>query len=134
MRYFKWAGLLAAFLLVITCFLPWVVIESKGITVTGVDAPGTLFGKPGYMNLLMTLFFFVFTFIPRIWAKRANLLAVAFNLAWAVRNYFLLSTCYAGECPVRQPGLYLLLLWSLIMFVSGLFPDLKLKGRADTPA
>ena len=57
----KWTGIAAAVLLIISCFLTWVVIVSKNIIVTGVNAAGTNFGKPGYFNLLMTLFFVAFT-------------------------------------------------------------------------
>ena len=127
MRYLKWIGVLSALLLVVACFLPWIHIESKDIIVTGVDAPKTNYGRPGYFNLLMTVFFIVFTLIQRVWAKRANLLVVALNVAWSVRNYFILSTCQAGECPLVQPALYGLLVLSILMLISGLFPDMKLK-------
>src|SRR5688572_802951 len=126
MRWMKWTGIAAAVLLIISCFLTWVVIVSKNIIVTGVNAGGTNFGKPGYLNLLMTLFFLAFTLIPKIWAKRINLLVTALNLAWAVRNYFIITACRAGECPEKHPGIFFLLLASVLMLVSSLFPDLKL--------
>ena len=129
MRYIKWLGLAAALLLIITCFIPWVIIPSKNIVVSGTAAIGTNFGKPGYFNLVMVTFFIFFTLVPRVWAKRANLLVVALNLGWAIRNYFILSKCEAGICPEKQVGLYLLLASSLLMFVSALFPDMKLKGE-----
>ena len=122
----KWTGIAAAVLLIISCFITWVVIVSKNIVVTGVDASGTNFGKPGYFNLLMTLFFLAFTLIPKIWAKRINLLVTALNLAWAVRNYLIITACRAGECPEKHMGIFLLLLASVLMLLSSLFPDLKL--------
>ena len=91
MRYLKWLGLAAALLLIITCFIPWVIIPSKNIVVSGTAAIGTNFGKPGYFNLVMVTFFIFFTLVPRVWAKRANLLVVALNLGWAIRNYFIIS-------------------------------------------
>ena len=126
MRWMKWTGIASAVLLVISCFLTWVVIVSRNIVVTGVYAAGTNYGKPGYFNLLMTLFFLAFTLTPKIWAKRINLLVTAMNLAWAVRNYFIISTCSAGECPEKHTGIFLLLLASVLMLVSSMFPDLKL--------
>ena len=33
-------------LLVASCFLPWMTIETKGITITGMDTTGTTYGKP----------------------------------------------------------------------------------------
>lgn len=127
MRYMKWIGLAAAVLLVVSCFTPWVFIESRNITVSGIDATGTNFGKPGYFNLLMGFFFLLFHFIPKVWAKRSNLLITALNLGWAIRNYFIISMCRGGECPEKEAGIYLMLLASLIMIVTALFPDIKLK-------
>jgi hypothetical protein len=129
MRYIKWIGLAAALLLIASCFIPWVVIPSRSITISGIDGGLSNFGKPGYFNLLMTGFFLLFHFIPRVWAKRTNLLVVALNTAWAVRNFFVLSFCAGGECPEKQAGLYLMLLASLVMLVAGLFPDMKLPRK-----
>jgi hypothetical protein len=129
MRYIKWIGLAAALLLIISCFTPWVIVLSKNITISGIDGGGSNFGKPGYFNLLMAVFFIIFHFIPRVWAKRANLVVVALNTAWAVRNFFVLSFCRGGECPEKQTGLYLMLFASLLILVAGLFPDMKLPKK-----
>ena len=127
MRYMKWIGLFAVILLAVSCFLPWVNIASKNIIVSGVDATGTNFGKPGYTHFVLGFFFIVFHFIPKLWAKRVNLLVVALNIAWAVRNYFIISMCREGECPEKQIGLWLVLLGSVLILVAALFPDIKLK-------
>ena len=129
MRWMNWTGLAAAILLIVSCFSTWVTINSKNILITGVDATGTSFGKPGYFNLLMTLFFIVCTLVPKVWAKRVNLLFTGMNLAWAIRNYFVISACQGGECPEKHTGLYLMLIASLLMLVSSLFPDIKLPGE-----
>ena len=128
MKYLKWLGLLAAILLIASCFFPWVLIPSKNITITGIQSDGTNFGKPGYFNLLMTGVYILFALTPRVWAKRANLIVVALNMAWSLRNYFMLTACEGGECPDTQPALYILLISSIIMFISALFPDTKLKA------
>ncbi|MES1220926.1 MAG: hypothetical protein ABUT20_35835, partial [Bacteroidota bacterium] len=93
MRWMKWTGVVAALILIISCFIPWVLIESKNIAVSGVDATGTNFGKPGYFHLGMCFLFLVLSFIQRIWAKRTNLFVTALNLGWAIRNYFIISAC-----------------------------------------
>jgi hypothetical protein len=127
MRYMKWIGLLAVTLLIVSCFTPWVIIPSKDIIVSGVDATGTNFGKPGYTHFLMSFFFIVFHFIPKVWAKRWNLLVVALNIAWAVRNYFIITMCREGDCPEKQTGLYLVIIACVLMLVAALFPDIELK-------
>jgi hypothetical protein len=125
----KWIGLLATIALVIACFFPWVYIESKNITVTGVSSVGTNFGKPGYFHFFLAAFYLVFNFISRVWAKRANLLVVALNIGWAVRNYFLISACAAGECPEKKAALYIVLISSLVMLVAALLPKVELQAE-----
>ena len=126
MRWMKWIGLLSALLLIISCFMPWVFIESKNITISGVDATGTNFGKPGYFHFVMAALFLVCTFVQKVGFKRLNLLITALNLAWAIRNFVVLALCSGGECPVRQSGIWLSLLASVLMLISAMFPDMKL--------
>jgi hypothetical protein len=126
MRYLKWIGIAAAILLTISCFTPWVFIESRNITVSGIDASGTNFGKPGYFHFLMTALFLISSFVQRIWAKRLNLFVTAINLGWAVRNFFVISACQGGECPEKKTGIYLMLLASVLMLLSSMFPDMKI--------
>jgi len=127
MRYIKWIGLVAVILLVFSCFIPWVLIPSKNIMVSGVDSTGTNFGKPGYAHFVLSVFFIIFHFIPKLWAKRINLLIVALNIAWAIRNYFIISMCREGECPEKLMGLWLVMLASVLMLIAALFPDVQLK-------
>ena len=74
----------------------------------------------------MSFFFIVFMLVPRVWAKRSNLLVGAINMAWAIRNFIFLPACIAGECPLRETGIYLALLASVLMLLATLFPDMKL--------
>ena len=106
MRYVKWIGIAAGFLLIVSCFTPWVFIESKKIV--------------------------LFTFVQKIWAKRLNLFVTAINMGWAVRNFFIIAACQGGECPEKKSGIYFMLLASILMLISSLFPDMKLpdeKGK-----
>jgi hypothetical protein len=112
-------------------FYSWVVIESRNITVSGIDASGTNYSKPGYFHFFLTAFFLFFNFMPRLWAKRANLPVLALNLGWAVRNFLIITACQGGECPVKKSGIWLVLLASGLMLVSGLFPGMKLKKNKN---
>jgi hypothetical protein len=123
----RWIGILAVLLLIFSCFMPWVVITSKNIVVSGVDSTGTNFGKPGYTHFILGLFFIIFHLIPKLWAKRSNLLIVALNIAWAIRNYFIISACREGDCPEKKIGLWLVLMSSVFMLIAALFPDIELK-------
>jgi len=126
LRLIKYLGLAAAILLIIASFMPWVFIASRGITITGVDAGPTNFGKPAYFHFVMAGIFFICTLVQRVAAKRVNLLVTALNIGWAIRNYFMISACSGGECPEKKAGLFLMLLASILMLFSAFFPDMKL--------
>lgn len=96
-----------------------------------MNTEGTNFGKPALINLIVSAIAAVFFLYSAVMAKRANLFLCAFNFAWSVRNYIIVSTCRAGECPEKRFGLYLLLISSVIIMVASLFPDIALK--ADRP-
>lgn len=127
MQIIKWLGVAAAIALIVSCFIPWVIIESKDIVVSGVESAGTNFGKPGYFHLFFAALYLIFVFINRVWSKRVNMFISAFNIAWAVRNFAIISACYGGECPEKKAGLYIALISSIIMLVSVLFSGAKEK-------
>jgi hypothetical protein len=123
---FKYFTVLIAFGLIIAAHMDWVIIRSVNITISGMETEGTSYGQPGMMHLVMGILYVIFALIPRLWAKRLNLLVGALNIAWAVRNYLLVSACSGGECPEKQLGLYLVLICSAILMAGALFPDLQL--------
>ena len=127
----RWMGLLAAVALITACFFPWVFIESKNITITGIESTGTNFGKAGYFHFFLAAFYLVFNLTPRIWAKRMNLLVTALNIAWAARNYFVISACAAGECPEKKVALYIVLISSFLMLIAALFPNVRLEKEKN---
>jgi hypothetical protein len=90
-----------------------------------MSAPGTIYGKPGLMHLVLGAIIILFFLIPKIWAKRINVFIAAINLAWAFRNYILLTTCYMGECPKAKPALYLSPLLCLAILIMTFLPDLR---------
>ncbi|MBK6936033.1 MAG: hypothetical protein IPH18_03480 [Chitinophagaceae bacterium] len=125
MRYIKWLGIVAFLLLVIACFLPWIAVAGPNISAGGMDAGGTNFGKPGVLHLILGVLFLALHLIPRLWAKRVNVVVAALNIAWAVRNFFILAICRGGECPDRLPGFWLMLVASVLMLITALFPDME---------
>ncbi len=127
MKYSSFIGVIAALAVIGSCFMWWVVIPDKNIHVSGFIANGTRFGKPGLVNVFMSGVALLLFIIPRIWAKRTNLFFAAFNLAWAIRNYILLSSCHGGDCPAKQAGLYFLVGASLLLLAMALFPDLPIR-------
>ena len=124
----KWIGWAAAIALVIACFMPWVYIPWTGFSATGMDA-GPEFRSPAWAHFIFTFLFILFTLIPRIWAKRTNLIVTALNLGWAVRNYLLITGCSGGDCPDKKIAIWIVLFASVLMLLAAMFPDMKLKSR-----
>ncbi len=126
MKYSQLLGIIAALTIIAICYMPWVFIASNNIVVTGLDAGLTDFGRPGLMNIFLACVSVVFFAIPKIWAKRANVFIATLNFAWSIRNFILLTTCQAGECPEKQAGLYLLLIAAFTMLLMTFFPKIAL--------
>ena len=117
----KLFAILSAALLAGACFFPWVNIESKGIVITGVNTTGTNFGKPGYFHFLLTGLCLLFLLINKRATQKIAVFFAAFNLAWAIRNFSIISGCYMGECPEKQPALFLIVLASIFILIASLF-------------
>ncbi len=122
----QWIALTSAIVLVIACFMPWVYIAPANLIISGVDTEGTRFGIPAYLHFILAAVIILFTFIKKIWAKRFNLMFAALNLAWAIKNYIIMSRCEAGECPVKQTGIYLVLIAALTLLITTFFPNMKI--------
>jgi len=122
MKYSNYIGIIAAFAVIIVCFMPWVYIPSIQTTITGMRADKTNFGHPGLMNIIFCIVAIALFIIPRVWAKRFNLFAGTFNLAWSFRNFLLITQCELGECPEKQAGIYLLLAFSAVLLLMTFVP------------
>lgn len=128
MKRIQWISLFLIVLIIIACAIPWVRIPVADLTITGVNTDGTRFGKPAYLHFLLAGLIVIFTFIQRLWAKRFNLLFASLNLAWAIKNFLLVSRCEAGVCPEKQAGIYLLLIASVGLLITTFFPDIEIKS------
>lgn len=126
MKHSQVIGIIAVLAMAVLCFMPWTFIASRQITVTGMHAEGTNFGRPGLFHLILGTVAAIMFLVPRIWAKRTNVFVAALNIAWAFRNYLLLSSCMMGECPEKKPALYLLLLVAVIIQIMALLPKVTL--------
>jgi hypothetical protein len=126
MKWIKWLSILAAIVLMTSCFFPWVVIESKNITITGIDVAGLSYGHYGYMLIPLAIIFILLQLINKIWAKRLNvavgalIITISFACLWIFR-------CEYGECPQKQMPLYVMFASSAIVFIGSLLPDIKLQ-------
>ncbi|MBV9986386.1 MAG: hypothetical protein JO301_01805 [Chitinophagaceae bacterium] len=132
MKYSQTIGIIATLILAVLCFMPWTYIASRQLLVYGMHAEGTNFGKPGLFHLILGGMMLLLFAVPKIGAKRTNVFVAALNLAWAFRNFLLLSSCMMGECPEKKPALYIIIVLAVIIQLMALLPkvDMPSKTRA----
>lgn len=125
MKYSQWIGIAAAIVLVIACFLPWTYHPDLNKHFTGFFSENNDYGKPGKVFMVFAVVAIVFFLIPRVWAKRWNLLIGALTVAFAIKSFIVFSGCYRGICPTKQAGLWIMLLTAVVLLVMTLLPDMK---------
>lgn len=127
-------GLLAGIALIGTCFMPWVHYNSINVTFTGFHvtqfAGGIYYGKAGTVITPLTVIILLLMLIPKVWAKRVNLLLAGLLFAYCIRTYIVFTgSLFEGDVD-RLPGIYLLLVLSFILLVSAVFPKIEEKLTA----
>lgn len=132
MKYSKLIGALAGIGLIVICFMPWTYHADVGKNFTGFFSEKGTYGKPGNAFVLFTVIFLSMTFISKVWAKRINLFVTAIMVAYAIKTYILFTSCYNAYCPEKKPGIYLVLIFSFILLLAAVFPELKIDKKTDT--
>ena len=127
MKYSQWIGIAASLILVAACFLPWTYHPDLKKEFTGFFSENNVYGRPGRVFIVLAVAGIIFFLIPRIWAKRWNLLVTGLATAFAIRCFIMFSGCYRGICPEKKAGLWIMLIASLVMLVMAILPDIKLK-------
>jgi hypothetical protein len=129
MQFSKWLALLMAIILVSACLFPWVTIEQKHIVISGFHSDIPDYGKPGIIHTFISVTCLVFLFLNKPWSVRAAFFISALNIAWAFRNFTLISACRGGICPVRHTALYIVVVASIAFTLSVLL--FKPKERVE---
>ena len=127
MKYSQWIGIVASIILIIAGFLPWTYHPDLNKNFTGFFSENNVYGKPGYVLMVMSVITIVFFAIQRVWAKRWNMFICALVLSYAIKSFIMFSGCYRGICPDKLAGLWIMLAAAALMMVMALFPDIKLK-------
>jgi hypothetical protein len=134
MKYSQWIGIAAALLLVAACFMPWAYFPDLGKNFTGFFSEKNIYGRPGKVLVFFSVVEILLFAIPRVWAKRANILVTAVAIAFALKSYILYTSCYGGLCPEKRSGIFLVLGSAVITLVAALLPDIAVRteeGRDD---
>lgn len=125
MRYSQWIGVLAAAALMLSGFLNWTWYPDIKKYFTGFFTENNMYGKPAKALIFFAIIAVIFYLLPKVWAKRWNLLVCVIILAFAIRSFIVFSQCYRGICPERQPGIWLMLGSAVVMMLCALLPDLS---------
>lgn len=131
MKYYKVWGLFACALVVVSCFLPWTFYPDLGKSFTGFFSEDNIYGKPGKVFIFLVAISAVLILIQRVWAKRVLLFVAAINLAFLIKTYVLYTSCYSALCPVKQYGLYLLIVGTILLMLASVLPDMVVRKKMD---
>jgi len=129
MKYSQIIGIIAALSIIGICYLPWIFISEKNITLSGVNgyvSENLYLGKPIVFYLLFLSIMIIFFLLPKIWAKRINVFLGAIVLGYSIYNYLLFTLCRGGVCPEKKTGIYLLLVSALLVQFMTFFPKITI--------
>ncbi|MCX8473576.1 MAG: hypothetical protein ORN85_08005 [Sediminibacterium sp.] len=93
-------------------------IPDLSIQVTGFSEGNTSFGKLGILQIFVVVLAGIFYALQRNWSLRANIFTGLVSISWALRNYYLLSTCRAGICPQLTIYFYIYIICVLVLFIT----------------
>lgn len=117
MRFVRSIGILAAIALMISCFFPWFVLESRQLSISGVDAQAVKWGKPAYGHFFFCGLFLLFHLGGSVALRVMAIIVAVLNIGWTVRDIYI-GLANKGEDIVMQPALYIVILSSIIMLLA----------------
>ena len=129
MKKSQWIGIAGALLVIGACFLPWGYYPDLQKEFTGFFSEKNIYGRPGKVLIFFEVIGIFLFLIPRVWAKRANILVSGLAFGFGVKSYVLYTACYRGTCPERRVGIFLVLGGALVVLVASLLPDLVVKEK-----
>jgi hypothetical protein len=127
MKYSQWIGIAAALLLVAASYMPWAYFPDLGKEFTGFFSEHNRYGRPGKALTFLSVVMVILFLLPKVWAKRTNIVVAAITIAYAVRCYILFTGCYQGMCPEKRLGIFLVVAAAVITMATTLVPDLPVK-------
>ncbi len=126
MQIMRWIAFLLALAVIIACFYPWVLYPGGG-RVEGFYSDNRVWGRPGLIHTALCSIYLLLLLFNKMWSLRLAFFVSMINIAWAIRNFFLLGACEAGICPEKQTALYVVFFGSLLTTIALLFHKPKLK-------
>src|ERR1700748_876984 len=101
MKFSTLIGILASLVLIAGCYAPWAYYPDIDQTFTGFYSAQNYYGHPGKALVVLSILCMLCFIIPRIWAKRVNLLLTVITFSFGIKSYLLFTSCYRGTCPEK---------------------------------
>ena len=139
LRYTHWLGMMAAIGLAISCFLPWAWYPDIQMEFTGFFSYQNHYGKPGKLLLKISALSVFFFLVAALWMRRSGnafkvviavvqILIGLIGFTYALKSFLTYSRCYsAAICPVRLPGIYIMLFSAALLLIMSLLPGIPLE-------
>jgi len=129
MQSMRWLSILTAAIIITACFFTWVSVDTKNFFIGGFfSSANSRFGQPGILHTAFCSIIILFLLINKVWSVRTAFFVSAFNVAWAIRNYIVISACSGGVCPEKHTGLYTTLIGSILLLI--LTPLVEVRSKA----
>ncbi|MEO7312243.1 MAG: hypothetical protein ABIX01_17710 [Chitinophagaceae bacterium] len=117
----KWLGMAACICVVAACFMNWAYYPDLDRHFTGFNSmvpfKGKMinyYGRPGYIIGFFASLSLLFHAFYKTWAVRTNLIFAALSAAFAIKSYFTYTSAYAGNVPVKEAGIFLLVVGAVV--------------------
>ena len=127
MKYSQLIGVVAALVLIGACWMPWAYYPDLDKSFTGFFSELNRYGKPGKVLVFFSAVSILLFLVPKVWAKRSNMLVAGIAIAWAIKSFISYSGCYGGICPEKLAGIWIMLGASVVVLVMTFLPDLPVK-------
>jgi hypothetical protein len=127
LKYAPLAGITAALLLILFCFIPWAFYPDLQQNFTGFYSKQNNYGRPGIAFVFLSVIAIILFAITKLWARRVNQFIAVLIFAYALKTYFLFAACYQGICPQIKLGLIGVPVFSFIILISSLLSKAKIK-------
>lgn len=116
----NWLGLVASLTLIASCFMHWTWYPDIQKYFSGFFTEKNYYGKPAYFLISMAVISVAAYATRKVWLYRLNLAAAGLAMAFAIRSFLLFTSSYDGYVPETQPGIYLMLIASILNLVAGM--------------
>lgn len=117
MNWKRIVGLAACLALFASCFMHWAWYPDLQKYFTGFFSEKNHYGRPGVLFSVVAAWGVVCYLAGKKWMFPFNLVLAAVGMAYALKSYFLFTGAYDGYVPAAQPGIYIMLLASVVHLI-----------------